>query len=41
MKEIKQIEGFHYFIDNLADEIQKARIRVMTAANAQMLLHYW
>lgn len=41
MKEIKQIEGFHYFIDNLADEIQKARIRVLMAADAQMLLHYW
>lgn len=41
MKEMKNIEGLHYFIDNLSDEIQKARIRVLVAADAQMLLHYW
>ena len=33
--------NFDAFINAVGSEIQQAQIRLITAANAQMLFHYW
>ena len=33
--------NFDAFINAVGSEIQQAQVRLITAANAQMLFHYW
>ena len=33
--------SFDAFINAVGSEIQQAQVRLITAANAQMLFHYW